>query len=122
MTSSESRAMIKRVCLLESNTNIDDLIGISIDGLPTHEFTANGLGVGCFLTGAGRVTHPRELFSLSGNTELGMAWMQQYPKYTSDNLETVGTMFLKGATYYFVHEGHPVIQMLRTSQVRNSLS
>ena len=78
--------MIKRVCLLESNTNIDDIIGISIDGLPTHEFTANGLGVGCFLTGSGRVTHPRELFSLSGNTELGMAWMQQYPKYTSDNL------------------------------------
>ena len=46
-----------------------------------------------------------------------MAWMQQYPNYTSENLVDVGTMILAGATYYFVHEGHPVIQMLRSSQV-----
>ena len=46
--------MIKRVCLLESNTNIDDVVGISVDGLPSHEYTSNGVGVSCFLTGAGR--------------------------------------------------------------------
>ena len=49
-----TRAMIKRVCLLESNTNIDDVVGISVDGLPSHEYTSNGVGVSCFLTGAGR--------------------------------------------------------------------
>ena len=115
-------------------------MGITIDALPPKEFTSNGLGVSCFLTGpgtscfhlssscsvreridsvyaTGRCTTPQEVFSLSGNTELGMAWMQQYPQYTHENLETQGTMFLTGATYYFVHEGHPAIQMLRTSQV-----
>ena len=45
-----------------------------------------------------------------------MAWMNQFPQYTSDNLDKVGVMFLTGATYYFVHEGHPTIQMLRASQ------
>lgn len=111
-----SRAMIKKVSILESNTNIEEPIGVCIDGLPPKEFTSNGSGVSCFLTGAGRVTTPQEVFSLSGNTELGMAWMQQYPQYTSANLETQGVMFLTGATYYFVHEGHPVICMLRSTQ------
>ena len=111
-----SRAMIKKVSILESNTNIEEPIGIIIDGLPHKEFTSNGSGVSCFLTGSGRVTTPQEVFCLSGNTELGMAWMQQYPQYTSENLESQGVMFLTGATYYFVHEGHPAIQMLRSTQ------
>ena len=111
-----SRAMIKKVSILESNTNIEEPIGICIDGLPPKEYTSNGSGVSCFLTGSGRVTVPQEVFCLSGNTELGMAWMQQYPQYTSDNLESQGVMFLTGATYYFVHEGHPVICMLRSTQ------
>ena len=111
-----SRAMIKRVTLLESNTNIDEVVGVVVDGLPSHEFTANGMGASCFLTGAGRVTESRDIFSLSGNTELGMAWMQQYPKYTTENLESEGTMLLQGATYYFVHDSHPALQMLHTTQ------
>lgn len=108
--------MIKRVTILESSTNIEESVGVAIDGLPPAEFTANGDGVACFLTGSGRVTAPRDVFSLTGNTELGLAWMTQFPQYTSDNLVSVGVMFLTGATYYFVHEGHPVIQMLRASQ------
>ena len=109
-----ARAMIKRVTLLESNTNIEvhpqtvcswstvpsvdvltrlllmeqETVCIVVDGLPPQEFTANGAGVSCFLTGAGHVTTPQTIFSLSGNTELGMAWMQQYPQYTSENLES----------------------------------
>lgn len=111
-----SRAMIKRVSILESNTNIEESVGVVIDGLPANEFTANGDGASCFLTGTGHNTTQREIFSLTGNTELGLAWMTQFPQYTTDNLEKVGVMFLTGATYYFVHEGHPVIHMLRASQ------
>ena len=65
-----------------------ETVGIVVDGLPPQEFTANGAGVSCFLTGAGHVATPQTIFSLSGNTELGMAWMQQYPQYTSENLES----------------------------------
>ena len=111
-----SRAMIKRVSILESSTNIEECVGIVIDGLPPNEFTANGDGAACFLTGSGRMTTPQEVFCLTGNTELGLAWMNQFPQYTSENLNDVGVMFLTGATYYFVHEGHPAIQMLRASQ------
>ena len=49
-----SRAMIKRVTILESSTNIEECVGVLVDGLPPNEFTANGDGVACFLTGQGK--------------------------------------------------------------------
>jgi hypothetical protein len=93
-----SRAMIRRVTLLESNTNIDEVVAIQIDGLPAREFTKNGEGASVFLTGEGRVTQPQELFQLSGNAELGLQWMRQFPRYTSYHLEDVGVLFLTGAS------------------------
>ena len=110
------RAMIRSVTVLETNTNINELIGVNIDGLPTMEYTANGDNASFFLTGEGRNTTPHEIFNMSGNTELGLAWMKQYPKYTSYNLEQEGVMFLPGCSYYFVRIDHPVIHMLKTNE------
>ena len=110
------RALIKKITVLESHTNVDEVIGVSIDGLPPKEFTGSGDASSLYLLGSGRVTEPQEIFSLTGNTELGMAWMKQYPKYTRDNLFDEGVMFLAGASYYFVHEGHPAIHMMRANQ------
>jgi hypothetical protein len=111
-----SRAMIRRVTLLESHTNIDEVVSVQIDGLPPREFTKNGEGASVFLTGEGRVTQPQELFQLSGNAELGLQWMRQFPRYTSYNLEDVGVLFLTGASYYFVHQEHPVIYFLKANE------
>ena len=111
-----SRALIKKITILESHTNIDEVIAVSIDGIPPKEYTVNGDGSSIFLLGAGRVTEPQEIFNLSGNTELGMAWMRQYPQYTNANLDVEGVMFLTGASYYFVHIGHPAIHMLKANQ------
>jgi hypothetical protein len=111
-----SRALIKKITIMESNTNIDEVFSVSIDGIPPKEFTSNGDGSSIFLLGAGRVTEPQEIFNLSGNTELGMAWMKQYPQYTNTNLDVEGVMLLTGASYYFVHEGHPAIHMLKANQ------
>lgn len=111
-----SRAMIRSVTILESNTNIDEIVSIKVDGLPPKEFTSNGDGASCFLTGEGKVTQPQEIFNMTGNTELGLAWMKQYPKYTSNNLEDIGVMILPGASYYFVHIEHPAIHMLKANE------
>jgi hypothetical protein len=111
-----SRALIKKITVVESYTNIDEVIGVSIDGLPPKEFTGTGDGASLYLLGTGRVTEPQEIFSLTGNTELGMEWMKRYPQYTHDNLHDEGVMFLSGASYYFVHEDHPAIHMLRVNQ------
>ena len=50
-----SRALIKKITVVESHTNIDEVIGVSIDGLPSKEFTANGDGASLFLLGNGKV-------------------------------------------------------------------
>jgi hypothetical protein len=111
-----SRAMIRSVSVLETNTNIDETIGVVIDGLPPSEFTANGDGVSLFLTGEGKTHHKQEIFNMSGNTELGLAWMKQYPKYTNYNLEKEGVMGLPGCSYYFTRLDHPVVHMLQTNE------
>jgi hypothetical protein len=110
------RALIKKITVVESHTNVDEVVGITVDGLPPKEFTAGGDGASLYLLGGGRITEPQEIFNLSGNTELGMAWMKQYPKYTHTNLDVEGVMFLTGASYYFVHEAHPAIHMLKANQ------
>ena len=111
-----SRAMIRSVTVLETNTNIDENVGVVIDGLPPSEYTANGDGVSIFLTGEGKNLNKQEIFNMSGNTELGLAWMKQYPKYTSYNLEKEGVMGLPGCSYYFTRIDHPVIHMLQTNE------
>jgi hypothetical protein len=111
-----SRAMIHSVTVLETNSNIDEIVAVHIDGLPRKEFTAAGDGASLFLTGEGRVTQPQEIFNMSGNTELGLAWMRKYQRYTFDNLDKVGVMLLTGASYYFVDTDHPAIQMLQNNE------
>ena len=111
-----SRAMLRSVTVLESNSNIDEIVAVHIDGLPSKEFTAAGDGASLFLTGEGRVTQPQELFNMSGNTELGLAWMHKYPRYTHENLDKEGIMLLTGASYYFVDIDHPAIHMLRANE------
>jgi len=110
------RAMVRNVKVIESNTNIDEVVAVQIDGLPPREFTKNGEGAAFFLTGEGRVTQPQEIYSMSGNTELGLAWMKQFPRYTNSNLETMGVMFLTGASYYFVFYDHPVLHMMHANE------
>jgi hypothetical protein len=111
-----SRAIIHNVTLIESSTNIDEVVGVHIDGLPSREFTQNGEGAAIFLTGEGRVTQPQEIFNMSGNTELGLAWMRQYPKYTNSNLDNEGVIFLTGSTFYFVNSDHPAVHMLKSNE------
>ena len=118
LTDRLSRAMIRKVTVVESNTNIDEPVAVHIDGLPSAEFTRNGEGASLFLTGEGRVLQPQEIFSISGNSELGLQWMRQFPRYTNENLETEGTMLLTGASYYFVHQDHPVIHFLKANEER----
>ena len=116
LTDRLSRAMLRSVTILESNTNVDEVLSVHVDGLPPREYTCNGEGASLFLTGEGRVTQPQVIFSMSGNSELGLQWMRQFPRYTSENLETEGVMFLTGASYYFVHQDHPVIHFLKANE------
>ena len=116
VTDKLERAMVRSVRVIESNTNIDEVVAVQIDGLPPREFTKNGEGAAFFLTGEGRVTQQQEIYSMSGNTELGLAWMKQFPRYTNHNLETTGVMFLTGASYYFVFYDHPVLHMMHANE------
>ena len=107
------RAMIRRATVLETFSNIDEAVAVQIDNLPCKEFTEAGDGAHVFLCCAGHCATPREVYNMCGNTELGMAWMQNYPKHTVHNLDTQGVVRLPGKPFCFVEEKHPVLAYMK---------
>lgn len=69
-----------------------------------------------FVLGEGHSLSPQDVFTASGDTELGMQWMQKFPSYTKENLRRHNVMRLNNAEYYFVHESHPVVFLLYNNQ------
>eukprot|EP00961_Rhodomonas_salina_P296127 3936074-Rhodomonas_salina.3 len=108
--------ILRRVRVLEYKSNAPDVCGLYIEGLPGNEFTQTGEDHHMFLLGAGQSSTPQDIFVASGDTDLGMQWMQQFPNYNKENIRTNQVMRLNGADYYFVHEDHPVINLLYHNQ------
>lgn len=108
-----NRAMIRRVTVLETQSNINEAVAMTIDGLPCKEFTEAGDGAHLFLCCAGHCETPKEVYNICGNTELGMAWMQNYPKHTVQNLDKEGVVQLPNKPFVFVEEKHPVLAYMK---------
>ena len=108
-----SRAMIKRVTVMETFSNINEAVAMQIDNLPCKEFTEAGDGAHLFLCCGGHCQTPKEVYNIRGDTELGMAWMQKYPRHTVHNLDTQGVVRLPGKTFCFVEEKHPVLAYMK---------
>ena len=107
------RAMIKRVTVMETFSNINEPVAMQIDNLPCKEYTEAGDGAHLFLCCAGHSETPKEVYNIRGDTELGMAWMQKYPRHTVHNLDTQGVVRLPGKIFCFVEEKHPVLAYMK---------
>jgi hypothetical protein len=50
----------------------------------------------------------------SGGAQLA-EWRKQYPKYNASNLETEGVLNVEHNPWVFVHQDHPIIDILRAN-------
>ena len=48
--------------------------------------------------------------------EESLRWKQEYPQYNASNLEKEGVLEMPNSSYYFVHENHPAITLLRANK------
>ncbi len=109
-------AMIKEVHLLEHKSTFKVPLGVVINCLPSHEMTALGEAF-CYTVLPDSInTVPLKLFQASEDCEESLRWKQEYPKYNASNLETEGVMEMSNSSYYFVHENHPAITLLRANK------
>lgn len=109
-------AMIKEVHLLEHKSTFKVPLGVVINCLPAHEMTAAGEAF-CYTVLPESVnTVPLRLFQASEDCEESLRWKQEYPKYNAENLEKEGVLPFSNSSYYFVHENHPAITLLRANK------
>ena len=107
---------VKNVKVIEQASTFGVPIGVLINCLPNHEMTASGESF-CYTVLPNSVnTVPLELFQASDDCEESLRWKQEYPKYNASNLETEGVMEMSNSSYYFVHENHPAITLLRANK------
>lgn len=108
--------ILRRIRMLQYKSTTPDVCSVVIDGLPGNEFTQTGEDNHLFVLGSGHSNVPQDIFVATGDTDLGMQWMEEYPQFTRENVRTHLVMRLQGADYYFVHENHPVIKLLYHNQ------
>lgn len=108
--------VLRRISMLEYRSTLPDVCGVVVDGLPGNEFTQTGEDNHMFVLGTGQSQSPQDIFVASGDMALGMRWMSMYPEYNRENVRTFNVMHLNGSDYYFVHENHPVINLLYHNQ------
>jgi hypothetical protein len=108
--------ILRRVKVLGYKSSLPDVCGLYIDGIPGNEFTQSGEDHHMFMLGKSESNIPQDVFICSGDTELGLQWMQQFPTFNRENFRIEKVMRLNGADYYFVHETHPVINLLYHNQ------
>ena len=55
------------------------------------------------------------IYKCDVGAEEGHQWRKEYPNYTSSNLENEGVLEVANCAYVFVHQGHPIISLLRAN-------
>eukprot|EP00961_Rhodomonas_salina_P258732 3496259-Rhodomonas_salina.1 len=108
--------ILNRVTLLGYRSNAPDVCGLQLEGLPGGEFTQAGEDHHIFILGHGESNIPQDIFVAQGNNDLGIQWVQQFPEYNRDNIRNEKVMRLNGSDYYFVHETHPIVNLLYHNQ------
>jgi hypothetical protein len=109
-------AKVKEVHLLEHKSTFKVPVGVIINCLPSHEMTAAGEAFCYTVLPESTNTVPLKLFQACEDNEESLRWKQEYPNYNAANLETEGVLEYSNSAFYFVHEGHPVITLLRANK------
>jgi hypothetical protein len=61
--------------------------------------------------------YPKQVLFETGETvSQASEWRKNYAKFTNTNLETQDVLKVPGCPYVFVHESHPVINLLRMNK------
>lgn len=111
-----AKAELKEVTVLGEKSTFEVPIGVVINCLPRHEMTANGEAFCYTVLPKSATSTPFKIFEAGEDCEEVLRWKQEYPNYNASNLEKEGVLDMSNASYYFVHENHPAITLLRANK------
>ena len=109
-------AILHKVTILEQKSTFPISLGVTIGGINSEEVTKNGTRFATTIFPNTHTTQPLEVFCADSESTEAIQWRQNYPNYNAQNLETYGILPVNNQQYIFVHQDHPVIQVLRINR------
>ena len=109
-------AILHRVSFFEQKNEFPVNLGIRMSCIPNDEVTCNGEQFAITSFANSHSTAECNVFCADMDCTESAQWRSEYPLYNSTNLETQGVLIVNGAPYVFVHQDHPVIQVLRINR------
>ena len=104
---------IRKATLLQSYNNFGVPLGVTVSCLPSHEVTESGERYTFTTMPNASVSTPMVLHEATDAHNEAAQWRRDYGKYTSSNLQSEGVLAVPNSDFVFVHESHPVINLLR---------
>ena len=101
--------------LLEQRSTFPVPLGVSMTCIPNNELTETGDRYAFTALPNSSNTHPHVLFEADASQSEGFEWRKSFPEYTSENLDSQNIIDVQGCPYVFVHEKHPIINLLRAN-------
>ncbi len=107
---------IIKATLLQCYNNFGVPLGVSVSCLPKNEAIDTGDRYTFTTIPNTSVNAPSILYEAGETHAQAMDWMRTYGKYNASNLRTTDVLKVPGVPYVFVHESHPVINLLRINK------
>ena len=109
-------AILHKITVLEQKNEFPVTIGVDIPLIPKDEVTKDGQAYAITCFPQSHSTQETMVFCADADSTESAQWRSEFPMYNSSNLETQGVLHVNNAAYVFVHENHPVIQVLRINR------
>lgn len=109
-------ALLHKVTLLEYKNEFPVSLGVHVSCVPNKECTRTGHAYAFSTLPENTNSTPLIVFENETSTHESMAWRQQYPDYTANNLDTHGVLDVQNQGFVFVSKSHPIIELLRANK------
>ena len=109
-------AYILNCKVLESRSSFPVPMGVSINCIPHIEITDTGQSYAFTVLPMSHNNNCLTLFEADMNSSENNQWRNNFREYNKDNLGSHNILDVQGMPYKFVHESHPVIQLLMANK------
>lgn len=107
---------ITKATLLQCYNNFGVPLGVTVSCLPRNEAIDTGDRYTFTTIPNTSVNSPAMLYEAGETHAQAMDWMRTYGKFNAGNLRTQDVLKVPGCPFVFVHETHPVINLLRINK------
>jgi hypothetical protein len=115
-TNSLKNVTITKATIIQSYNTFGMPLGVTINCIPSMEVCDTGDKYAFTTIPNTVVNHPSVLYEAGECQAQAVEWRRAYAKWNSSNLETQDILKVPDCPYVFVHEQHPIINLLRMNR------